>query len=65
LSYSQVKKRPKLFLALTCLTHAEFEPLLPHFQYAWEQDRQPNYVDRDDRQRQYGVSVYQDTGFPG
>jgi len=28
--------------------------LLPHFQHAWDQYVQQNYVERDDRQRQYG-----------
>src|SRR5215831_20012882 len=36
-SYPQVKERPKLFLAMTGLTHAEFAQLLPHFQSAWDQ----------------------------
>jgi hypothetical protein len=33
----------------------EFHQLLPHFQYAWDQYVQQHYVDRDDRQRQYGA----------
>ncbi len=53
-SYNQVKERPKLLLAMTGLTHAEFEPLLPHFQGALDQYVQDNSSDRDDRQRQYG-----------
>ena len=53
-SYHQVKEHPKLLLAMTGLTHAEFEQLLPHFHYAWEQYVKHNYVDRDNRQRQYG-----------
>src|SRR5438105_5189680 len=40
---------------MTSLTHAEFHPLLPHFQYAWDQYVQQHYIDRDDRQRQYGA----------
>jgi len=51
-SYKQVKEHPKLFLAMTGLTHAEFEPLLPHFQGTWDQYVEDNYIDRDDRQRQ-------------
>src|SRR6058998_871029 len=39
---------------MTGLTQAEFDPLLQHFQCAWDQYVQQNYVDRDDRQRQYG-----------
>jgi len=35
--YHQVQERPKLLLAMTGLTHAEFAQLLPHFQSAWEQ----------------------------
>jgi hypothetical protein len=53
-SYNQVKERPKLFLAMTGLTHAEFEQLLPHFQGALDQYVQDDYIDRDKRQRQYG-----------
>jgi len=60
-SYSQVKERPKLFLAMTGLTQAEFEQLLPHFQYAWDQYIQQNYVDRDNRQRQYGAGRSEST----
>src|SRR5438105_1915411 len=54
-SYHQVQEHPKLLLAMTSLTHAEFPQLLPHFQYAWEQYVQQYYVDRDHRQRQYGA----------
>ena len=46
-SYNQVKERPTLLLAMTGLTQAEFDPLLPHFQWAWDQYVQQNYVDRD------------------
>jgi len=53
-SYHQVKALPKLFLAMTGLTHAEFNQLLPHFQHAWDQYVKHNYVERDNRQRQYG-----------
>ena len=54
-SYHQVQEHPKLLLAMTGLTRAEFYPLLPHFQYAWDQYVQQHYVDREDRQRQYGA----------
>src|SRR5262249_8484933 len=54
-SYPQVKEHPKLLLAMTALSHAEFHQWLPHFQYAWDQYVQQHYVDRDDRQRQYGA----------
>ncbi len=53
-AYHQVKEHPKLFLAMTGLAQAEFDQLLPHFQCAWDQYVQQNYVDRDDRKRQYG-----------
>src|SRR6266702_8231616 len=54
-SYQQVQEHPKLLLAMTSLTHAEFQQLLSHFQYAWDQYVQQHYVDRDERQRQYGA----------
>jgi len=54
-SYPQVQGHPKLLLAMTGLTHAEFQQLLLHFQYAWDQYVQQYYVGRDDRQRQYGA----------
>ena len=54
-SYHQVQEHPKLFLAMTGLTRAEFHQLLSHFQYAWDQYVQQHYIDRDDRQRQYGA----------
>jgi Helix-turn-helix of DDE superfamily endonuclease len=53
-SYHQVKERPKLLLALTGLNQTAFDQLLPHFQCTWDQYVQQNYVDRDNRQRQYG-----------
>src|SRR5215475_11046536 len=54
-SYPQVQDHPKLLLAMTSLTHAEFQQLLPHFQYAWDQYVQQHYIDRDNRQRQYSA----------
>ena len=54
-SYQQVQEHPKLLLAMTSLTHAEFQQLLAHFQYAWDQYVHQHYVDRDNRQRQYGA----------
>ena len=36
-SYHQVKEHPKLLLAMTSLSHTEFDQLLRHFQYAWDQ----------------------------
>jgi hypothetical protein len=60
-SYHQVKEHPKLLLAMTGLSHAEFHQLLPHFQYAWDQYVQQYYVDRDNRQRQYGAGRSEST----
>ena len=54
-SYQQVQEHPKLLLAMTSLTHAEFQQLLAHFQYAWDPYVHQHYVDRDNRQRQYGA----------
>src|SRR5436309_14785344 len=54
-SYHQVQEHPKLFLAMTGLTRTEFHQLLPHLPYAWDQYVQQHYIDRDDRQRQYGA----------
>jgi len=53
-AYNQVKERPKLLLAMTGLTQGEFDQLLLHFQHAWDQFVRQNYVDRANRQRQYG-----------
>ena len=60
-SYLKVKEHPKLFLAMTGLSYAEFHQLLPHFQYAWDQYVTQHYVDRDDRQRQYGAGRSEST----
>ena len=54
-SYHKVKEHPKLLLAMTGLSYAEFHQLLSHFQHAWDQYVTHHYVDRDDRQRQYGA----------
>ena len=60
-SYHQIKEHPKLLLAMTALSHAEFHQLLPHFQYAWDQYVHQHYVDREDRQRQYGAGRAEST----
>jgi hypothetical protein len=60
-SYHKVKEHPKLLLAMTGLSYAEFHQLLPHFQYAWDQYVTQHYVDRDDRQRQYGAGRSEST----
>jgi hypothetical protein len=54
-SYDQIKEYPKLLLAMTGLSHAEFDQLLRHFQYAWDQYVRNNYIDREHRKRQYGA----------
>ena len=54
-SYHQVYEHPKLLLTMTSLTHTEFQPWLPHFQYAWDQYVQQHEIARDDRQRRYGA----------
>ena len=54
-SYPQVQEHPKLLLAMTGLTRVEFDQLLSHFRYAWDQYVQQYDVDREDRQRQYGA----------
>lgn len=53
-AYDQVKEHPKLLQAMTSLTQAEFEQLLPGFHKAWGAYVQQEYIDREDRQRQYG-----------
>jgi hypothetical protein len=53
-AYDQVKERPKLLLAMTGLTQAEFTKLLLGFYKAWEAYVQQEYVAREGRQRQYG-----------
>ena len=63
-SYHKIKEHPKLFLAMTGLSYAEFHQLLPHFQYAWDQYVTQYYVDRDGRQRQYGAGRSESTLVP-
>jgi hypothetical protein len=53
-AYDQVKERPKLLLAMTGLSQAEFEQLLLDFHKAWGAYVQQEYVAREGRQRQYG-----------
>jgi hypothetical protein len=60
-SYYQIKEHPKLLLAMTGLSHTEFDQLLRHFQYAWDQYVQNNYIDRDSRKRQYGAGRAEST----
>ena len=60
-SYHKVKEHPKLLLAMTGLSYAEFHQLLPHFQYALDQYVAQHYVDRDNRQRQYGAGRSEST----
>ncbi len=60
-SYHKVKEHPKLLLAMTGLSYAEFHQLLPHFQYALDQYVTQHYVNRDHRQRQYGAGRSEST----
>jgi hypothetical protein len=60
-AYNQIKARPKLLLAMTSLTQDEFDQLLLHFQHAWDQFVRQNYVDRANRQRQYGGGRSEET----
>src|SRR4029450_303206 len=60
-SYYKIKEQPKLLLAMTGLSHTEFDQLLRHFQYAWDQYVQNNYIDRDSRKRQYGAGRAEST----
>lgn len=53
-SYSAVKDRPELMLAMTGLSREEFEALLVYFQSAWDNYVQEGYIEREGRQRQYG-----------
>ncbi|HMD00887.1 MAG TPA: transposase family protein [Ferruginibacter sp.] len=46
---------------MTGLSYAEFHQLLPHFQYALDQYVAQHYVDRDNRQRQYGAGRSEST----
>jgi len=60
-AYNQIKAHPKLLLAMTGLTQDEFDQLLLHFQHAWDQFVRQNYVDRANRQRQYGGGRSEET----
>lgn len=53
-TYDKVKALPTLLLTMTSLIQSEFEQLLTHFQKAWDEYVQENYIDRPDRQRKYG-----------
>jgi hypothetical protein len=53
-SYHAVKDRPTLLLAMTSLTHVEFEALQITFQHVWDAYVQQAYQQRPDRERQYG-----------
>src|SRR6266540_6680779 len=46
---------------MTGLTQGEFCQLLPHFHHAWDQYVQHNYVQRNNRQRQYGGGRSEET----
>jgi truncated hemoglobin YjbI len=51
-SYDQVKEHPKLWLAMTGVTPAEFAQWLRPFHTAWDAYVKQAYVDREGRQRQ-------------
>ena len=53
-SYEEVKQYPSLLIAMTSLTQTEFKQLLSYFQKAWDCYVQGSYINRSDRQRQYG-----------
>jgi hypothetical protein len=54
-SYDKVKNNPKLLLAMTSLTRAEFEQLLVPFQAAWEAQAAQTAVPEQSRQRRAGA----------
>ena len=54
-SYDKVKNNPKLLLAMTSLTRAEFEQLLVPFQAAWEARVAQTAVPDQSRQRRAGA----------
>ena len=61
-SYHKVKEHPKLLLAMTGLSCPEFHQLLPHFHHAPGMKYvTQHYVDRDNRQRQYGAGRSEST----
>ncbi len=53
-SYAAVKDNLELILAMTGFTREEFENLLSDFQCAWDEYVARAYIEREDRQRQYG-----------
>ena len=54
-SYDKVKNHPKLLLAMTSLTRAEFEQLLVPFQVAWKAHAEQAAAPEQSRQRQAGA----------
>ena len=57
-SYEQVHEHPKLLLAMTSLTQAEFQQLLSHFQYAWDQVVLENNNEHLTRLSAEGLSLF-------
>lgn len=53
-SYDRVKDNSRLFLAMTGFARTEFEQLLPDFQKSWDEYVKEIYIERENRQRQYG-----------
>ena len=53
-SYEEIKQNPELLLAMTSLRQSEFEHMIPNFQKAWDEYVKKAYIERLDRQREYG-----------
>ena len=53
-SYDEIKQIPKLLLTMTSLNQPEFEQLLPYFNKSWDEYVLNNYIEREDREREYG-----------
>lgn len=60
-SYQSVKEYPKLLLAMTGLTGEEFSILVETFAQVWDAYVQQEYVNRPNRQRQYGAGQHATT----
>lgn len=54
LCYDKVKDKPNVLLAFTSLTQPEFEELLVAFARAWDQSISAEFIEGQERQRQYG-----------
>lgn len=54
LCYDKVKAKPTVLMAFTSLTQPEFEELLVVFERAWERYVVAEFIEGQERQRQYG-----------